>query len=419
MAKIESRKKQNPKLQQSELSDGRASLYLEYYLGRTETPVLDENGQQVYYTTGAMAGKPKYQIKHSRKKENLNLYIWLHPRSQQERVQNKNTLALAEKIRFEREQTFLEDREGYRLRKEMDEDFMEFCKEFIKMPSLTKYTRITLKHGLQKFMDFLAATPRYALYKNNLKMTQLTVDMIAAYVEYLKENGTGDGPKIYFRMFKRMVTAAVDKDLIKKNPCRGFVLKNDNMTLQKEILLPEEIQQLVATHFEGERTEIHRAFIFGLYTGIRWCDTVSLTHANVDFSAKILRFNQQKTEGRSAHSGVTIPLSPTLLKLIGNPIQHTSEKIFNITCYRTTAITRLQKWVKAAGINKTITWHCARHSFAVNVLGAGANIKTVASLMGHSSIKMTEKYLHVIDQQKQDAINSLGDLDYDCEAVSV
>ena len=419
MAKIQSRKKQNPKLQQSELSDGRASLYLEYYLGRTETPVLDENGQQVYYTTGAMAGKPKYQIKHSRKKENLNLYIWLHPRSQQERVQNKNTLALAEKIRFEREQTFLEDREGYRLRKEMDEDFMEFCKEFIKMPSLTKYTRITLKHGLQKFMDFLAATPRYALYKNNLKMTQLTVDMIAAYVEYLKENGTGDGPKIYFRMFKRMVTAAVDKDLIKKNPCRGFVLKNDNMTLQKEILLPEEIQQLVATHFEGERTEIHRAFIFGLYTGIRWCDTVSLTHANVDFSAKILRFNQQKTEGRSAHSGVTIPLSPTLLKLIGNPIQHTSEKIFNITCYRTTAITRLQKWVKAAGINKTITWHCARHSFAVNVLGAGANIKTVASLMGHSSIKMTEKYLHVIDQQKQDAINSLGDLDYDCEVVSV
>ena len=158
MAKIESRKKQNPKLQQSELSDGRASLYLEYYLGRTETPVLDENGQQVYYTTGAMAGKPKYQIKHSRKKENLNLYIWLHPRSQQERVQNKNTLALAEKIRFEREQTFLEDREGYRLRKEMDEDFLEFCKEFIKMPSLTKYTRITLKHGLQKFMDFLAAT---------------------------------------------------------------------------------------------------------------------------------------------------------------------------------------------------------------------------------------------------------------------
>ncbi len=142
MAKIENRKKQNPKLMQSELSDGRASLYLEYYLGRTETPVLDENGDQVFYADGAMAGKPKYKIKHSRKKENLNLYIWLHPRSQQERVQNKNTLALAEKIRFEREQSFLEDREGYRLRKDMDDDFLEFCREFIKLPSLTKYTNL-------------------------------------------------------------------------------------------------------------------------------------------------------------------------------------------------------------------------------------------------------------------------------------
>ena len=48
-----------------------------------------------------------------------------------------------------------------------------------------------------------------------------------------------------------MVTAAVDKDLIKKNPCHRFVLKNDNMTLQKEILLSEEIQQLMATHSNG------------------------------------------------------------------------------------------------------------------------------------------------------------------------
>ncbi len=118
MAKIESKNKQNPKLQQSELKDGRASLYLEFYLGRSETPVLDEDGNQVFYSSWAMAGKPKYQIKHIRKRENLNLYIWLHPRNTQERVQNRNTLALAEKIRFEREQEFLEDREGYRLKKE-------------------------------------------------------------------------------------------------------------------------------------------------------------------------------------------------------------------------------------------------------------------------------------------------------------
>lgn len=142
MAKIENRNKQNPKLQQSELSDGRASLYLEYYLGRSETPVLDENGNQVFYTDGAMAGKPKYKIKHIRKKENLNLYIWLHPRSQQERVQNRNTMALAEKLRFEREQEFLEDREGYRLKKDKQQDFHQFCKEVMSSPSKAATARI-------------------------------------------------------------------------------------------------------------------------------------------------------------------------------------------------------------------------------------------------------------------------------------
>ncbi len=113
MAKIENCRKQNPRLQQSELSDGRASLDLAYIYRRSEPPVLDENGEQGFYPEVALAGKPKFKIKHTRKKENLNLYIWLHPRISRERLQDRNTLALAEKIRFEREQTFLDDREGY------------------------------------------------------------------------------------------------------------------------------------------------------------------------------------------------------------------------------------------------------------------------------------------------------------------
>lgn len=165
MARIENRKKQNPKLQQSELSDGRVSLYLEYYIGRTETPVLDEDGNQVLYTEGAMVGKPKFRIKHTRKKENLNLYIWLHPRTSQERQHNKNTLTLAEKIRFEREQSFLEDREGYHLRKEMDEDFIEFCREFCKSPALTKHIHETQLRGMKKFLNFLSDAPKYAIFR--------------------------------------------------------------------------------------------------------------------------------------------------------------------------------------------------------------------------------------------------------------
>ena len=62
-------------------------------------------------------------------------------------------------------------------------------------------------------------------------------------------------------------------------------------------------------HNRQERPDIQRVFVFSLYTGIRFCDIKRLTYANVDFSSRILRFNQVKSEGRSAHSAVVMPLS--------------------------------------------------------------------------------------------------------------
>ena len=72
----------------------------------------------------------------------------------------------------------------------------------------------------------------------------------------------------------------------------------------------------------------------------------------------------------------------------------------------------LKEIAELAKIQKHLTSHCARHSFAVNVLTKGANIKTVSSLLGHTSIKMTERYLHVVDSLKQDAIDSLGEINF-------
>ena len=57
-------------------------------------------------------------------------------------------------------------------------------------------------------------------------------------------------------------------------------------------------------------------------------------------------------------------------------------------------------------------FHCFRHSFAVNILNNGANIKTVASLLGHSGLKHTEKYTRAVDKLKEEAINSLPELKF-------
>lgn len=98
MAKLEAKTKENPRLEQNILLDGRISLYLEYYLGREQKPVLDKYGNQVYYTTGAMAGKPKFSVKHNRKKENLNLYLLDKPRTPIERQTNKESVCLQTKV---------------------------------------------------------------------------------------------------------------------------------------------------------------------------------------------------------------------------------------------------------------------------------------------------------------------------------
>ncbi len=414
MAKIESKNKQNPKLQQSELKDGRASLYLEFYLGRSETPVLDDEGNQVFYTSGAMTGKPKYQVKHIRKRENLNLYIWLHPRNTQERLQNKNTLALAEKIRFEREQEFLEDREGYRLKKERQRDFLQYYRDFFnENPNLSRMMKCSIRQSYTKFINFLHESPRYSLYDTVLRMEQLTPDMVTAFTNYLKKHGTGEGPKGMYGRFKKVVTAAFDEGLIKKHPCKGITIKWDRNSFSKEILSPDEIKRLMATRYKGENTEMQRAFIFCLFTGIRWCDVKLLTYANVDPMTKTLRFQQKKVRNISSRSWVTTPLTDDMLALVGEPTtnDHSTEPIFKIGPY-VSCNQQLKKWVAEAGIRKKISWHCSRHSFAVNLLSNGANIKTVADLMGHSSITMTEKYLHVVDSLKQDAIHSLGSISY-------
>lgn len=75
-------------------------MYLEYYLGRTETPVVDEDGNPVLYTSRAMAGKPKVKITHNRKKETLPYYLIASPKTPAERQQNKKILELAKRVRY-------------------------------------------------------------------------------------------------------------------------------------------------------------------------------------------------------------------------------------------------------------------------------------------------------------------------------
>ncbi|MDR3350218.1 MAG: site-specific integrase [Prevotellaceae bacterium] len=388
MAKLIQKYKQNPKLAQNILADGRISLYLDYYLGYSK---------QVDTCTG------QTKIKHSRKKETLNLYLIQPIRTADDRETNRETLALAEAIRREKEQELKKDIYGYRL-KAKSGNFLDYFQSYI--DNYTKKDVRVIKQALNRFKDFLAAN--YPLFQTFIKPSQLNKEMMLNFVEYLKSRSTGEGACGCFKRFKKVIKYAVEHDVLTTNPCAGIVCKVDAQTLRKDILSIGEIQQLIATTYNGQNNNIRRAFIFCLYTGIRFCDVKDLTYGNVDFQNKILKFEQDKTKGHSAASGVVIPLNDGLLSLIKKPVtDHPKEERIFILPSATMCLRALRHWTKRAGIDKHITWHCARHSFAVNILNNGANIKTVASLLGHSGLKHTEKYTRAVDSLKEAAINSL------------
>ena len=410
MPKLENKSKDNPRLEQRLLADGQISLYLEYYLGRQSEPILDEYGEPVLYEKGKMAGTPKFKVKHIRRKENLNLYLVANPRTPIDRTQNKQTLLLAKKIRQEREQELLEDKEGYRLKKDRTINFLDYFQTYI--DNYTKKDIRMVQIALKRFKDFLRDTPEYNKFVNGLMPGQLDKDMMEAFTEYLQSRSIGEGAKSIYQRFKKVIKYAIEHDVIIKNPCNGIVIKADDQILRKEVLSLEEEQALMNTHYKGQNPNTRRAFILCLYCGLRWCDVKDLTFANVDYSNKLLKFEQNKTKGHSASSGVVIPLNDGLLKLIGEPKdgQTKDSLIFSLPTYES-CLKSLRRWVKEAGIEKHISWHCARHSFAVNILNNGANIKTVASLLGHSGLKHTEKYTRAVDKLKEDAINSLPELE--------
>ena len=405
MAKLENKAKENPKLEQNTLSDGWISLYLEYYLGREETPVLYDNGNPVLYETGKMVGKPKVHIKHNRRKENLQLYLIAKPRTPIERQQNKETLELATKIRAEREQQFKESMLGYRLKKDRNINFLDYYQAYI--DSYTKKDLRMIKIALNRFKDFLKE--QYPLYEFNIKPDLINRDMMEHFVEYLQSRSVGEGAKSIYQRFKKVVRYAIDHEVMLKDPCKGVVCKVDEQILRKDVLSMDEIQSLIQCHYDNENPNVRRAFILCLYCGLRFCDVKDLTYKNVDYTNRLLKFEQNKTKGHSAHSGVIIPLNDGLLSLIDEAPEDLNSSIFNLPSYESCSKS-VKRWVKRAGINKHISWHCARHSFVVNILNNGANIKTVASLLGHSGLKHTEKYTRAVDKLKSEAINSLPEL---------
>lgn len=397
-------REENPKLGAKLLSDGRESLFLDFYFGY----------EMVYNND-----KDQMQPKKQKRRESLKLYLWHNPRTPQQRQENKETLILAKKIRHDKGQELLDQEKGYRLQAKSEKvNFLDYFKEYL--DSYTKKDVRMIQSTLQRFKDFLHDTPEYSKFERTIRPEQITSEMVEAFTEYLQTRSVGEGAKSYYQRFKKVFKAcAVKYNINYQRPFldadgKSITIKIDEGAIVKDFLSPEEERQLIATHYTGENPEIRNAFIFCLYTGMRFCDVKDLTFGNIDFPNRLLTYEQNKTKGHSTHSSVSLPLTDDLLELVGNvPEGNKDTLIFDLPSH-TMCLKALRRWVKRAGIDKHITWHCARHSFGTNMAATaaqkGISIRVVQEMMGHSSLTYTQRYTRVVDEQKRQAMQELSKL---------
>lgn len=365
-------KKNNVVLREKTLASGNISLYLDIY----------RDGVRSY--------------------EFLKLYVDNKARTPIETQTKKETLELAEQIRTQRESELNHAAHGFIAPIKKKTLYLDYVESYLK--AYTKKDERMIKGATERFKKFIS-DKMPGVNINTLKLSQIDKQMIVLYVEYLKEKSTGEGGHSYFSRFKKILNYAVEvEEIISKSPAKGVEFKVSE-AVRKDFLSNDEIALLAKT--PTQNANVKRAFILSCCTGLRFCDVKELKYSDIDFASNKLKINQQKTGVQ-----VTIDLNTTAKKMIGEPGEPKA-KVFDLPTHAG-CVKTVQAWVTRAKIEKHITWHCARHSFAVNLLTSDQrpDIKTVASTLGHTSLKHTEKYTRVVDDLKKKAVNALPDYEF-------
>lgn len=235
---------------------------------------------------------------------------------------------------------------------------------------------------------------------------QINKSFCSGYLDYLYNNLHGNTPAHYFKKFKQFLNYCVDEGYLAVNPALSMHPTQHN-AITKNILTSEEVIQMTKTPCTNK--EVKRAFLFACNSGLRWCDIKELRFTNIDFSSRILTITQQKVSSHSEMAVLHLNLNTNAMQIIGTPPINRNNYVFSLPSHAY-ALKIIKQWTKDAGIRKHISFHCARHTFITLLMANGTGIKTAASLAGHSSTRHTEKYIHIIDGQKQEAVDSLPQL---------
>jgi integrase len=359
------------RLRERTMPSGNISLYLDYYY----------NGVRKY--------------------EYLHLYL-IPEHSREDKDKNRQTKLLAETIRSKR---LVEYRNGiYGFEKGSsagDVDFFDYFEYVMTMcgQKKTKTTRIwsTCLNHLRQY------------HPRDIPVSMVDRDFITGFKHYLdkveacnkQKKPLSDNTKnIYLSKVTAALNTAVKEGVIASNPSSS-VSKYKAYTNEKVYLTTEEIGRLIHTRMTND--VLRRAFLFACFTGLRFIDVKRLKWGNVGKAGDFTRivFKQKKTGGQE-YLDICVQAEEYLGKRMPKDVE-----VFHGLNYSVHLTEALRKWAKDAGIDKPITFHSSRHSFAIMMLNLDTDIYTVSKLLGHANLASTQIYARIVDKKKQEAISKI------------
>lgn len=349
------------------LQEGRQSLFLSHYRGKGQKADI----------------------------EYLNIITKLNPKTPEEREYNKEQMSLALSIRENRESILKHRAEGLISPKMKRINFLDYCQAYLQnYPN--KDVRL-MKSCLVKFREYLQ--------QDFILPGEVDEALATGFKNYLLNNLNGETPSNYFTKFKKLCKQAAKDRILLSNPCEDIRMPKDT-SIKKAVLDYSEIALLAAT--PCRRPDIKRAFLFACNTALGFSELKALKWKDIDLKAMKMTIQRNKVKNTSSRSINHLDLNANTIKLLGQP-GSPEEPVFKLHSYEAT-LPFLKEWVKASGVTKNVTWHSARHSVATNLLSNGVDLKTVSSILTHSTITHTTKYLHLVDERKKSALQSIPEL---------
>lgn len=243
--------------------------------------------------------------------------------------------------------------------------------------------RVVRKH----LSDFLRL--RYG--RSDIQLKELTAGFIRAFSLYLQGDLHLSSASVwcYVSPLKRLVGHAHEDGLIRSNPFARFHVVPK--VKERSFLTPEELQRFSLAQMPNrDYAFVRDLFVFSCWTGLSFIDIAHLGSeelVEVDGRWWIIG-HRQKTHTLYQTKLLEVPLR--ILERYRQP----AGPLFPVFGYKRTS-RMLQRVLEICGIEKPITFHCGRHTFATMALFAGMPIESVARVLGHTKISTTQIYAKI------------------------